>query len=136
MGTIYVAKSANLTKWASDVGLGKFVFKVGIAEGDPKDLVEKGWAGETDWALVKKQDVAPEITEEQVLERLAAKVKPVDPFYYPRIKGAVGIFRVPLVNVENHMLVAQAMSGTEELKAPKPKVGDFATYLIKSAVPG
>ena len=65
-----------------------------------------------------------------------SKVKPVDPFYYPRIKGAAGIFRVPLANVENHMLVAQAMSGEEELKAPKPKVGDFAAYLIKSGVPG
>jgi hypothetical protein len=85
---------------------------------------------------VKAQDVGEGVSEAEVLERLATKVKPVDPFYYPRIKGAAGLFRVPQANVENHMIVAQAMSGTEDLKVPKPKVGDFATYLIKTALPG
>ncbi|WP_207477530.1 hypothetical protein [Arenibaculum pallidiluteum] len=135
MAVIYVARSANLTKWASDVGLGKHVYKVGVAEEPVKPLIETGWAGETDWTLVKKQEVEG-LTEEQALERLAAKVKPVDPFYYPRIKGAAGIFRVPQANVENHLLVARAMAGAEELVPPKVKAADFAAYLIKSAIPG
>lgn len=135
MGVIYVARSAELTKWASDVGLGKHVYKVGVTDEDPKALVAAGWAGETDWTLVKAQP-ADDATEEQALERLAAKAKPVEPFYYPRIKGAVGIFRVTQASVENHMLIARAMSGTEDLKAPKPKPADFAAYLIKVALPG
>ena len=135
MAVIYVARSANLGKWASDVGLGKHVYKVGVAEEPVKPVIEAGWAGETDWTLVKKQE-AGDISEEAVLERLSAKVKPVDPFYYPRLKGAVGIFRVPQANVENHLLVARAMAGAEELLPPKVKPADFAAYLIKSALPG
>jgi hypothetical protein len=53
MGILYVARSVKLGRWASDVGLGKNVYKVGIADGDPKALAATGWAGETDWAVVR-----------------------------------------------------------------------------------
>ena len=49
MQVLYIARSAKLCRWASDVGLGKHVYKVGIAEGDPKALASTGWAGETDY---------------------------------------------------------------------------------------
>ena len=55
MGILYVARSAKLCRWASDVGLGKHVYKVGIAEGDPEPLAAAGWAGETDWTITRKQ---------------------------------------------------------------------------------
>jgi len=57
MGILYVARSAKLSRWGSDVGLGKHVYKVGVAEGDPKPLAAAGWAGETDWTITRKQAV-------------------------------------------------------------------------------
>ena len=56
MGAIYVARSARLSKWASDVGLSKHVFKVGCADEPVKALVDAAdWAGESDWQLVRKR---------------------------------------------------------------------------------
>ena len=53
MGTIYVARSAGLGKWASDVGLSKHVYKLGYTEEEAKPfLAAATWCGETDWTLV------------------------------------------------------------------------------------
>jgi hypothetical protein len=133
MGTIYVAKSSKLAKWASDVGLSKFVFKIGYTEGSVKDVVAAGWAGETDWQLVKKQE-AEGVTEDRLIERLALKEKMVDPNLYPKIKGARGIFKVPPDHVENHIVVERAMAGVELIDPGKLKPADFANYLIKNAL--
>lgn len=136
MAVIYVARSSNLSRWASDVGLSKNVFKVGVSDRPMKELKEvvqsAGWAGETDWTVAGKQEVE-DVTEEAVLERLASKAKHVDPTYYPRIKGDAGIFKVTPLQVQNHLLVARALAG-EELKEIKPRSGDFATYLIQNAL--
>ena len=132
MSEIYVARSAKLSQWASDVGLGKFVFKVGVAD-DAKAVIEAGWAGETDWALVKKQP-AESLTEEDALERLARKNKMVDPTYYPRIKGTRGIFRLTQAQVENHIMIARAMERQDELKVIKLKPADYAEFLIHNAL--
>jgi hypothetical protein len=136
MAVIYVARSANLSRWASDVGLSKNVFKVGVTDLPAKELKEMvqaaGWAGESDWTVAGKQE-AEGMTEEAVLERLASKAKHVDPAYYPRIKGEAGIFKVTPLQVQNHLLVAKALAG-EELKEIKPRSGDFATYLIQNAL--
>ena len=132
MSTIYVARSAALGKWASDVGLSKHIFKVGVTDEDVKALVAAGWAGEKDWALVKQQPIE-DLTEEEALERLAKKEKPVDPNFYPRIKGAAGIFKVLPAHVENHMLVTRALAGEAERVEIKLKPADFAAYLIKNA---
>jgi len=133
MGTIYVAKSRMLAKWASDVGLSKHVFKIGYTDGSVKDVIAAGWAGETDWQLVKKQE-ADGVTEEQLIERLALKEKMVDPNLYPKIKGARGIFKVPPDHVENHIVVERAMAGVELIDPGKLKPTDFANYLIKNAL--
>jgi hypothetical protein len=132
MPTIYVARSASLSKWASDVGLSKHIFKIGVTDEDAKALVAEGWAGEKDWSLVKQQSVE-ELTEEEAVERLAKKEKLVDPNFYPRIKGARGVFKVLPAHVENHMLVTRALAGEAERVEIKPKPADFAAYLIKNA---
>jgi hypothetical protein len=133
MGTIYVAKSMKLGKWASDVGLSKHVFKVGYTEGPVKDVVAAGWAGESDWQLVKKQEVES-MSEDGLITRLALKVRMVDPALYPKIKGARGIFKVAPDHVENHIVVERAMAGVELIDPGKLKPADFAKYLIENAL--
>jgi hypothetical protein len=132
MAEIYVARSVKLSKWASDVGLGKNVFKVGVAD-DPKAAIVAGWAGETDWQLVKKEPVE-DVTEDVVIERLARKNKMIDPTYYPRLKGTLGMFRLTPEQVENHILIARAMVREDELKAVKLKPVDYANFLIHNAL--
>lgn len=135
MATIYVARSKSLNEWGSDVGLGKNLYKVALTEDDAKQAIERlnaeAHAGRTDWALVKAED-AGELDEGTVLDRLGAREKMVDPKYYPRIRGALGIYRVKLEHVENHILVKQALAG-EEPKLGKLKPADVAGYLIANA---
>ena len=134
MGTIYVARSQKLSKWASDVGLSKHVYKLGVTDEKVKPMLEAArWAGEDDWTLVK-QDDAGGLSEEEVLTRIGRKEKIVDPRYYPRIKDAVGIFKVDPVHVESHLIVGRALEGTAERVAIKLKPADFASYLIHNAL--
>jgi hypothetical protein len=133
MGVIYVARSAKFGKWANDVGLSKHVYKVGVAEGDPKPIVAQGWGGETDWAILKKQEVE-DLREETVIERLARREKMVDPAYYPRLKGATGMFKVLPDHVENHIIVSRTMAGDFDSAEVKLKPVDFADYLIHNAL--
>jgi hypothetical protein len=136
MAVIYVAASRNLGEWAAEVGLTKHVYKVGIAadsaEAVVKALADSAHAGENDWKLVRKRD-AGALDETIAVERLSKKEKIVDPTFYPRIKGAQGIFKVKPANVENHMLVKRALAN-EETKAVKVKPTDIADYLIENAL--
>ena len=132
MAVIYVARSANLGKWGSDVGISKHLFKVGCAEASAKDLVAAGWCGESDWTLMREREVDG-IEEEEALERLARKAKLIDPNLYPKLRGAAGIFKVLPAHVENHILVSRALASEAELAPVKLKPNDFADYLIKNA---
>lgn len=133
MGFLYVARSAKLGRWASDVGLGRHVYKVGIAEDDPKVLAAAGWAGETDWAIIRKREVG-DLSEAEALLRLARKEKMIDPNLYPKLKGAVGVFRLTAPRVENHILVTRALAGDGGRNEIKLKPSDFAEYLIHNAL--
>jgi hypothetical protein len=130
VGTIYVARSKALSQWGYDVGLSKNIFKVGYTEEPIKDVIAAGFAGETDWVLVKKQDDVEGTTEDEVIARLAAKVKMIDPRLNPRIKDTAGIFKVLPTQVENHLLVSRALADEPELKDLKIKPIDIAAYLI------
>jgi hypothetical protein len=133
VATIYVARSSKLGKWASDVGLSKHVFKLGLTDEDPKALVAAGWAGETDWQLLRKQPVEG-LGEAEAVERVARKEKLIDPNIYPKLRGAVGVFKVLPAHVENHILVSRALAGEAERIELKLKPADFADYLIGNAV--
>jgi hypothetical protein len=131
MPSIYVARSVKTGKWASDVGLGKHVYKVGIAD-DPMAVAAAGWAGETDWSIVKAEPVEG-LSEDEAIDRLAAKERMIDPNLYPKLKGARGVFRINPVKVENHIVVTRALAGESDLKGLKLKPADFAAYLIHNA---
>jgi hypothetical protein len=133
MGILYVARSAKLCRWASDVGLGKHVYKVGVAEGDPKALLAAGWAGETDWTITRKQAVEG-VSEEAALTRLAHKEKVIEPRLYPKLKGATGVFRLAPARVESHIIVSRALAGQSDRVEIKLKPTDFADYLIHNAL--
>jgi hypothetical protein len=134
--TVYAASSATLSKWAADVGLSKHVYKVGVADGKAKDAVaalnEEAFAGVSDWRAIASRDVEA-ADEDAVVEALSRKEKAVDPTYYPKIKGARGLIRVKLTNVENSMLVAKAMAGEVE-RDMKIKPADIGNYLIDNAL--
>jgi hypothetical protein len=132
MPSIYVARSVKAGKWASDVGLGKHLYKLGVTDGDPKAVAAAGWAGETDWGIVKAESVEG-LHEDAVIDRLAATERMVDPNLYPKLKGARGLFRLNETKVENHIVVSRALAGESDLKAVKLKPADFAAYLIAIA---
>lgn len=134
MSTLYVARSANICQWASDVGLGKNIFKVGVCDGDPTALLATGVAGEADWKLLKQ--VETDLAEDVVLERLAKRLKPVDPTYYPRIKGEPGLFKLVDSDVQRHIILARAMADESEKAPIRLKVADYANFLITNAQRG
>jgi len=133
MSILYVARSAKLGKWASDVGLGKNVYKIGVTESDPKALAAAGWAGETDWTIVRKTTVE-DLNEAEALDRLCRKEKMVDPNLYPKLKGAAGVFRLTPARVENHIVVTRALAGQSDRIEIKLKPTDYADYLIHNTL--
>ena len=132
MRSIYVARSVKAGKWASDVGLGKHIYKLGVTDDDPKAEAATGWAGETDWSIVKAEPVEG-LEEDEAIDRLAEKERMIDPNFYPKLKGARGVFRINPAKVENHIVVSRALAGESDLKALKLKPTDFAAYLIVNA---
>ena len=132
MPVLFVARSVKLSRWASDVGQGKHVYKVGVADSDPKALVAAGWAGETDWKIVRSDPVEA-LSEEEAFERLGKKEPMIDPNLYPKLKGARGVFRVSATRVENHIVVSRALAGDRDRLDLKLKPADFAAYLIHNA---
>lgn len=132
MPSIYVARSVKAGKWGSDVGLGKHIYKLGVTDGDPKAAASAGWAGETDWSIVKAEPVEG-LDEDEAIDRLAAKERMIDPNLYPRLKGDRGVFRINPDKVENYIIVSRALAGESDLKALKLKPADFAAYLIANA---
>ncbi|HEY7990628.1 MAG TPA: hypothetical protein VID77_04480 [Stellaceae bacterium] len=133
MGTIYVARSATFSEWASDVGLSKNVFKLGYTDEPPEEVVKANWGGAEDWTIVKKK-AADSLDEAEMIAKMARREKMIDPNYYPRLRGTTGIFKVPPEKVENSILVAKSMANETISKLPKAKPADFADYLIQNAL--
>lgn len=133
MAVVYVAASKSLQAWAADVGLGKNVYKVGVAEdGTPEDALA-GFAGQDDWKVIKAEE-AGDVTEAAAFAKLGRKEKAVDPAYYPKLRGATGLFKVNPASVENSVLVAIALDNREPPKNFRIKPADIAQYLINNAL--
>ena len=132
MPVLYVARSAKLSRWASDVGFGKHIYKLGVCDDDPKVLAAAGWAGEADWKIVRQQEVEG-LSEAEAHEQLARKERMIDPNLYPKLKGAAGVFRVTADHVENHIIVSRALAGDSDRLDLKLKPADFAAYLVHNA---
>ena len=132
MPILFVATSKTLQEWGADVGLGKNLYKVGLADGQSPDEALAGHAGHTDWKVLKSAEV--DFDEDALLAKLARKEKLVDPNYYPKLRGAQGIVKVNLAAVENSMLVALALDGKEPPKNFKVKPADIATNLVNNLV--
>ena len=133
MPVLYVARSVKLARWASDVGLGKHIYKLGISDDDPKALAAAGWAGEADWKIVRRDEVEG-LSEDEALGRLGKKERMIDPNIYPKLKGAAGVYRVSAQHVENHILVSRALAGASDRLDLKLKPADFAAYLVHNAL--
>jgi hypothetical protein len=134
MATIYVAKSTSLQKWGAEVGLTKHLYKVGVAQDGAEAAVAElnatGHGGRDDWRLIRKQEV-DSIEEESAYARLSQRVTEVDPGYYPKIKGARGIFKISTSGIEQQLLMQRALAG--EIKSITIKQADVADYLIRHA---
>jgi hypothetical protein len=136
MATLFVARSAELSQWASDVGLSKHVYKLGVTAAPIKEVLAAGWAGFAGWALVKKQDGVDNLDNDTAIETAAARIKMVDPALYPRLRGEAGIFKVTPAQVENHIVLTRALAGRHDAEEIKPKHPDFADFLIHNALRG
>jgi hypothetical protein len=133
MGYLYVARSATLAKWGSDVGLGKNLFRLGLSEEDPANIVKQAaWCGMADWVLVKKVE-SEGLSEEEAIAKLGRKEKMVDPVLYPKIKGERGIFKIRMEQVESHILVSGALEGIQA-EMGKVKPADIGSYMIHNVL--
>ena len=134
MAVLFVARSAELSDWAADVGLSKHVYKLGVTEAPIKDVLAAGWCGFGGWSLVRKRDKIEGPDNDSAIEQVASRVKMVDPNLYPRLRGETGIFKVTPTQVVNHILLTRALAGTAESGEFKPKHPDFGDYLIHCAL--
>ncbi|MSO99007.1 MAG: hypothetical protein EXR11_12450 [Rhodospirillaceae bacterium] len=137
MPTIYVAASKTLQAWGSDIGISKHIYKVGLTEDAKADMAkamnEATALGQNDWKIIAKRDV-PELSgEDEMLARLALRLKMIDPTYYPKLKGTRSVFKVNPFDVESYMVIKQTMAG-EQPKVTKLKPADIGNYLIENAL--
>jgi hypothetical protein len=133
MAMIFVARSAELSQWASDVGLSKHAYKLGVTDAPIKEVIAAGWSGFSGWTLIKKQEIEG-LDNETAIQRIAPRIKMIDPGLYPRLRGETGIFKVTPAQVENHIVLTRALAGAEESGELKVKHPNFADFLIHNAL--
>jgi hypothetical protein len=136
MPTIYVAFSPAMQEWGAEVGISKFLYRVGLTDDEPKAAVDEmnaeGYAGQKDWVLAGSKPVEA-MDQAGLLARLSERQKVVDPLYYPKVKGAKDIVRINQRKVEANVVIKLTMEGRES-KVPKLKPVDYADYIIGSLI--
>lgn len=137
MSILFVARSPGLQDWASDVGLTKHVYRLGVAEADVEAEIARlnaeKFAGWSDWLAMRQRKIEGEADEAALRARLAAKEKVVDPTYYPKLRGAEGLFKIKTMNVEHSLFVKRTLAGKENATA-KVKPNDIADYMLDNAL--
>jgi len=135
VSVLYIASSKALSNWGEEVGITKHLYKLGLAEVPAEEAIkalnESRFAGQTDWVLVRKGTLEG-VPEERAYSRIAAREKMIDPALYPKLKEALGVFKVKPTNVENHMLIKSALAG-DSPKLVKIKPAHIGAYLITCA---
>ena len=136
MPIVYVAMSNVMQEWGADVGVSKRLYKIGLVDGDPQEVVQdlcaENYAGHSDWQLVSSREVDG-LDAETVLQRASERQKMLDPLYYPHIKGVKDIVRLDQRKVEANIVIKKTMEGRDS-KVPKLKPADFAEFLIESVL--
>jgi hypothetical protein len=134
MPTMFVAMSRALQAWGSDVGLTKHLYKLGVCPGAASEAVAamngERHAGRDDWVLLT--ETGTDRDAEAAIAGIARKETLVEPRYYPQIKGATGIVKVKLANVENHYVIETALAGGQR-PARKPTPAEIGGYLLRKA---
>lgn len=137
MPALFVAKSKSLQDWGHGVGVTKFLYKVGVADDADTAVASMNaakFAGRDDWKIVKKAKAADEVDEETAIARIARREQELDSDHYPQIRGARGIFKVKVTNVENDMVVRAALASEHQsINTGKAKEKDIAEYLLRRA---
>ncbi|MBX7199661.1 MAG: DUF1566 domain-containing protein [Rhodospirillaceae bacterium] len=133
MAIVYIAQSPLMQEWGGDVGISKFLYKVGLAEDTAKAAVEElnaeGYAGHKDWQLIGEKPT--EMDAAALLARVSERQKMIDPLYYPKIKGAKDIVKLEQRKVEANLVIKRTMEGRDS-KIPKLKPADMAAYILDS----
>ena len=131
----YIARSKSLQEWGNAVGISKNLYKVGITQEDVKSVVSKmnleNYAGKNDWKLVLHGSVE-ESKDSLIYEKIKQSIDMIDPEYYPQIRGAIGIFKVKLQNVEDSLLLGFALQNKEKpINGVKVGSKEIAKYILE-----
>jgi hypothetical protein len=136
LSTIYVAFSRAMQEWGSDVGVGKHLYKTGLTDEDPKDVIkalnDEACAGQKDWALAGAREVEG-LDAEAFAARLPERQKILDPLYYPKINGAKDIMKLEQRKIEANIVIKRTMEGRDS-KVPKLTPALIADFLIDTMI--
>ena len=134
MTTLYIAMSPAMQEWGADVGISKYLYRVGVTEDASKDAVAElnaeGYAGHKDWELIGERAVDA-VDAAGLAVRLGERQKVIDPLYYPKLKGAKDIVKIDPRKVEANVVIKRTMAGHDS-KVPKLKPADMAAYIMDS----
>jgi hypothetical protein len=142
MATLYIAMSPLMQEWGADVGLSKYLYKVGVtddvaptaaptaAKDAVAELNTETYGGQKDWELIGER-VVDALDPAGLAIRLGERQKVIDPLYYPKIKGAKDIVKLDPRKVEANVVIKRTMAGHDS-KVPKLKPADMAAYIMDS----
>ncbi len=134
MTTLYIAVSPIMQEWGADVGISKYLYKVGVTEDAAKDAVAElnaeNYAGHKDWELIGERTVDG-VDAAGLAVRLGQRQKVIDPLYYPKLKGVKDIVKLDPRKVEANVVIKRTMAGHDS-KVPKLKPVDMADYIMDS----